>query len=35
MRNLETTVMWYFWDYNLELTIGLKGLGLVPGVRWG
>jgi hypothetical protein len=35
MRSLETTVMCYFWDYDLELTIGLQGLGLVPGVRWG
>jgi hypothetical protein len=35
MRSLETTVMCYFWDYNLELTIGLQGLGLVPGVRLG
>jgi hypothetical protein len=36
MRSLETTAMWYLWDYNLELkvTIGLKELGLVPGVRW-
>jgi hypothetical protein len=34
MRSLETTVMCYFGDYNLELTIGLQGLGLVPGVRW-